>query len=235
MLRATFSAHAAIFALIALSPQFAFAGTKPSFNCAKAGSTAEKAICKNNGLAASDAAIAVAYKKLQTTLDPKAAAALAEDERWFVGTRDAIADAAEGMARSDLGSALKDRLKFLKAINPHPPVDFAGSWYNIAGGFDITSAPDGTLTVSGNAAHPVTGNWVCEFNGTAKPDGATLVIKDENDEDNDNAAALRLTRDGASLKVETIRPATDADVPAPYCGVNGSFDGPYFSVPVGYK
>ncbi|WP_368516707.1 lysozyme inhibitor LprI family protein [Rhizobium sp.] len=234
MLRATFIPHAAIFALVVLFPHVVFAGTKPSFDCAKAGSTAEKAICKNNELAASDAAIAIAYKKLQTTLDPKAAAALAEDERWFIGTRDAIAEAAEGMARSDLGSALKDRLKFLKAINPHPSVDFAGSWHNIAGGFDITSAPDGTLTVNGNAAHPVTGNWVCEFNGSAKPDGATLVVKDENDKGNDNAAALRLTRDGAALKVETIPATTAADGASPYCGVNGSFDGPYFSVPSGY-
>jgi len=235
MLRTTLAAHAALFGLCFISSNAAFAANKPSFNCAKAASTAEKAICKSDSMAASDAAIAMEYKKLQSALDPKSAAALAQDQRWFVGVRDAIAEAPKNMAPPELGAELKDRLKLLTAINPHPASDFVGSWHNVAGGFDITSEPDGGLKIAGNAAQPVNGNWVCDFVGKGKASGDVLTVKEEQDEGNTQTTSLRLTREGAALKAELIPAPGSSDVTSPYCGLNGSFDGAYFSVPANYR
>jgi hypothetical protein len=210
------------------------AGPKPSFDCAKAASTAEKRICKNAALAASDASIAVEYRRLQAELDPKAVAALAEDQRWFVGARDEIADAPANMAPPDLGADLKDRVRFLRAINPHPASDFIGSWHNLAGGLDITATPDGKVKVTGNAARPVNGNWVCDFEGIGKVEGGALEVRDDTVDSQDPATGLRLTREGAALKVEFLPAPGSQDRTSPYCGMNGSLDGFYFSVPVGY-
>lgn len=235
MPRATLAAHAILFGLCLVSSTPAFAGVKPSFNCAKAASAAEKAICKNDGMAVTDAAIAAEYKKLQSSLDPKTTAALAQDQRWFVQVRDLIAEASEDMSPPDLGEELKERLKLLKAINPHPANEFIGSWHNVAGGFDITAAPNGKLTVAGNAAQPVNGNWVCDFTGSAKASAGILTVKADDDEGDDKTSSLRLTREGATLKVELVPSTTSPDETPPYCGYNGSFDGAYFSVPAGYR
>jgi hypothetical protein len=175
--------------------------------------------------------MAVEYKKLQSALDPKAASALAQDQRWFVQVRDALAEAPKDKAPHDLGDELKDRVNFLRAINPHPANDFIGSWRNVAGGFDITAAPDGKLKVAGNAAHPIDGSWVCEFAGSAKASDGILSVTEEQDEGGDQTASLRLTREGAALKVEWIPAPGSADGTSPHCGLNGSFGGAYFSVP----
>lgn len=227
--------HAVALGLCLAASGVAFAGTKPSFNCAKATSTAEKTICKNDGMAATDAAIAAEYKKLQAALDPKAVTALAQDQRWFVQVRDLIAEASEDTSPPDLGAELKDRLKLMRAINPHPANEFIGSWINVAGGFDITAAPDGKLKVAGNAAQPINGNWVCDFTGTAKASGGILTVEEEHDEGDDKISSLRLTREGAALKVELVPATNSPDETPPYCGYNGSFDGAYFSVPASYK
>lgn len=235
MLRATLAAHAALFGLYLVSSDAAFAATKPSFNCAKATSAAERAICKDDGMAASDAAIAVEYKKVQSALDPTAAAALAQDQRWFVQVRDLIAEASDDVPPPDLGEELKDRLKLLRAINPHPAVDFVGSWHNVAGGFDITPGRNGKLKIAGNTAQPINGNWVCDFVGMAKASGGILIVKEEHDEGDSQASSLRLTREGAALKVELVHAPSAPDATPPYCGYNGSFDGAYFSVPTNYR
>ncbi|WP_124625727.1 lysozyme inhibitor LprI family protein [Burkholderia sp. Bp9012] len=211
----------------------------PSFNCAKARSAAEKAICAHPGLAAPDMKIAEAYRALRTELDAASAGALADDQRWFVGTRDAIGEAPKSISPPDLGAVLQERATFLRAINSHPPGGFVGSWRNVAGGFDIKIGADGALIVEGNAAQPANGNWVCEYHGSGRAVGNLLEpTTEEMDatsklaEADANASRLRLSREGALLKVKMIvAPGSDSN---PFCGMNGSFDGTYFAVPLGY-
>ncbi|WP_126241451.1 lysozyme inhibitor LprI family protein [Burkholderia gladioli] len=204
----------------------------PSFNCTKAKSAAEKAICVHPGLAALDVKIAQEYRALRAKLDPPAAASLAEDQRWFVDTRDAIAEAPRRMSPSDLGAFLNNRVRFLGAIDPHPPEGFVGSWRNVAGGFDIEIKADGTLSITGNAAQPANGNWVCEYQGTGKAASGNM-LEPTTDEMDANASRLRLSREGALLKVKTVvAPGSDSNT---FCGMNGSFDGTYFAVPRGYN
>ncbi|WP_186038745.1 lysozyme inhibitor LprI family protein [Burkholderia gladioli] len=204
----------------------------PSFNCTKAKSAAEKAICVHPGLAALDVKIAQEYRALRAKLDPPAAAALTDDQRWFIGTRDAIAEASRNMSPPDLGAFLNDRVRFLSAIDPHPPEGFVGSWRNVAGGFDIEIKADGTLSITGNAAQPANGNWVCEYQGTGKA-ASSNMLEPTTGEMDANASRLRLSREGASLKVKTVvANGSDSNT---FCGMNGSFDGTYFAVPRSYN
>lgn len=214
-------------------------GAGPSFSCAKARSAAEKAICAHPGLTALDIKIAEAYRALRTELEAPSAGSLADDQRWFVGTRDAIAEAPKSMSPPDLEAVLQERATFLRAINPHPPEGFVGSWRNLAGGFDIKVGVHGTLSIEGNAAQPANGNWVCEYHGSGKVLGNLLEPVTEDLDANSklvpadaNTGRLRLTREGALLKVTTIiAPGTGNNS---FCGMNGSFDGTYFRVPEGY-
>ncbi|WP_157627779.1 lysozyme inhibitor LprI family protein [Burkholderia gladioli] len=204
----------------------------PSFNCTKAKSAAEKAICVHPDLAALDVKIAQEYRALRAKLDSLAAAALADDQRWFVGTRDAIAEAPRSMSPRDLGAFLNDRVKFLGAIDPHPPEGFVGSWRNVAGGFHIETKADGTLSITGTAAQPANGNWVCEYQGTGKA-ASSNMLEPRTDEMGANASRLRLSREGALLKVKTVvANGSDSNT---FCGMNGSFDGTYFAVPRSYN
>ena len=227
--------RAALLGLCVFLPTAAFAGPKPSFNCAKAESIAEKAICKNAGLAASDLQVADDYARLKAALDPQSAAALADDQRWFVGARDGRAEAEGGASAKEIGATLKERTKFLEAVDPRPAEPFIGSWHNEGGGIDISKAADGSLKVAANTAHPVDGRWVCEFKGTGKLSDDVLAVKQDADEgDKASGAGLTLTRVGASLKVDFV-PAPEADDQTEdFCGNNGSVTGSYFSVPAGY-
>lgn len=228
--------RAGLLALCVFLPTAALAGSRPSFDCGKAESIAEKAICRNSALAASDREIADDYARLKDALDPQSAAALADDQRWFVGARDGRAEAEGGNNAKDIGETLKERVKFLEAVNPHPAGTFVGAWYNEGGGLDITEAADGSLKIAANTAHPVDGRWVCEFHGTGKVSGNVLQIKQDAEDSDSKAsgAGLTLTLVGASLKVDFV-PAPDADDQTEdFCGNNGTVTGSYFSVPGGY-
>lgn len=235
MNRSTF--FALIFGTSLSGPCAAFAAT-PSFDCAKASSTAEKAICSHDNLAALDVKIAAEYRALRKELDPKSADALSQDQRWFVASRDSAADMPASMSPPAITQMLKTRADFLGAINPHPPTGFVGSWRNIAGGFDIKLAADGQLQIEGNAAAPVTGNWVCEYYGRGLAAGEIFKPQTEEMDENsklvvaENANQLIFTREGAILTVQTITPPNSDN--GSFCGMNGSFDGTYFLLPNGY-
>ncbi|WP_082979908.1 lysozyme inhibitor LprI family protein [Labrys sp. WJW] len=212
-------------------PAIALAAGKPSFDCRKASTEVEKAICASPALSKADAEIAVAYERLRKALDPQAAAALAADQRWFVGARDEAGASKEGVgAFRTLKERLTERARFLKGIRVKPQGGFVGSWRNNAGGFDIEAKPDGSLTVSGDVVEPVMGRWVCEVSGSGRDAGGVLEVKQDGE-----ASILKLTHEGASLKAETVFPAGATERSVGYCGMNGSADGSYFQVPPGSK
>jgi uncharacterized protein YecT (DUF1311 family) len=72
---------------------------KPSFDCAKAKSVAEKMICADPGLASADAAIAANYAAALRRLDSPARKALAQDQQDFVSYRDRIAGFDQGIPK----------------------------------------------------------------------------------------------------------------------------------------
>lgn len=85
--------------LLAASDPAAAQG-KPSFDCAKAASVAEKAICADPVLAQADAEVAKNYAALLKTLDAHAGKALRADQSDFIAYRDQIADFNENTPRT---------------------------------------------------------------------------------------------------------------------------------------
>jgi uncharacterized protein len=205
-------------------PAAAFARVKPSFDCAKASSSVENAICHSDKLATLDNAISANFRRLRGELDAQSVAALVQDQQWFNQVR----ELPEGSSQT-LQDVMEDRVKFLRAINTRPANGFVGYWFNLAGSFTITAAENGTLKVSANAAEPTSGRWVCDFDGVGKLSNGTLVVGGA---DKDDTSSLRLTRVGASLHV-TFVSAPDNATPS-YCGANGSVEGTYFAVPKGF-
>ena len=213
------------------TPMVAQAAGNPSFDCRKAATEVEKAICASPPLSKADAEIAIAYDRLRKALDSRAAAALAADQRWFVGARDDAGTSKEGVgAFRTLKERLMERARFLKGVRTKPQNGFVGSWHNNTGGFDIEAKPDGSLIVSGDTVEPVMGRWVCEINASGREAGGVFEARQEGD-----ASFLKLTREGASLKVETVFPDDASEHRVEYCGQNGSMDGSYFQVPSGSK
>jgi len=227
-------APSALLAVSLMASASAFAGApvpaQPSFDCAKAASAVEKAICGNDGLARADAAVGRAYQRLRKSLDAKAASGLREDQRWFIGIRDATYDNATAANRTQSLKALLDaRARSLAQIRAQPAAGLVGHWRNLAGGIDVVDDGAGRLKVEANAAHPLDGRWLCDASGRGRSAGAALTVQVEGGE----RSSLKLTREGAALRVQALDAQGQPLLGPDYCGHNGSLEGVYFAVPPG--
>lgn len=218
---------------LVFAASFAMAGAAaaaPSFNCAKASTPVEKSICANPALAEQDSAIAQQYKAVRGKLDAEAAKALTEDQRYFLAVRDRIfAEPFSGSTPvKEVGTNMRSRLAFLKAINPQPPAGFVGKWKNIEGEIEITQTADGQLFVAANSSLPYTGRWVCDLSGKAVASGDTLTVTYQDGK----PWVLTLTRRGAVLVAREVPPegVTPDGFGPPFCGSKGSFFGDWFAV-----
>lgn len=206
------------------------AAAAPSFNCAKAATPVEKAICANSGLASQDAAIAQQYKDLRGKLDTDAAKSLTDDQKYFLSVRDQVyAEPYQGSTPAkEIGQGMRYRLDFLKSINPQPPAGFVGKWKNVEGEIEITQAADGQLSVAANSAQPYNGRWVCDMSGKAVISGDSLQVTYQDGP----PWILSLTRRGAVLVAREVPPAgvKEDGFGPPFCGMNGSLQGDWFAV-----
>lgn len=218
-----------IFLLAVAAP--ALAQTGPSFDCAKASTTVEKAICADGKLGALDRRMAAAYADALKRLDPKADKALRDDQRGFqAGLAYGLEwdeDKPQDKRIFNLGESLKSRVEFLKGIDAAPAGRWGGSWNNHFGGIDIETKGD-AFSVSANGAMPVTGNWVCQIEGTAKVEGDRLVLAGSEDGKPDGWT-YTLTRDGDRIAFSQRGPKGEKHG-SPTCGRNGSMEGDYFFV-----
>ncbi|MBT0669316.1 hypothetical protein HT136_13170 [Novosphingobium profundi] len=186
----------------------------PSFDCTRAASEAERAICASKPLSSLDGQIGMRYAALRRGLDTSSAEKLKKDQQWFIARR----DSAFGDAQARI-PILKDRLTFLNAIDWSPPAGIEGVWSNLAGEIIVSRGPDGSLVFSANAVEPTNARWVCEESGKL----ATTSVSGWNTLGGDPEARLSFARSGATLEV-----SEPAGVPNPNCGLNGSLAGSYF-------
>lgn len=201
----------------------------PSFDCRKAKSVLEKTICADPKLAALDRRVAAEYAGALKRLDARSVADLRQDQRWFQGVLEIGLEHDAGLAQKDrifdLPGTMEERVSFLSGLRPVPVGVWVGTWKNFVGEIEI-QAKDGKLAVSASAAKPVTGNWVCNLEGSAKQAGDALVITEEEDGDR---WTYRLTRTGDHLVFSQEGPKGEEHSP-PVCGMNGSMTGSYFPV-----
>ena len=209
----------------------AIAQTKPSFDCTKAASAAEKAICADPALAQADADVAKTYAAVLKTLDPHAGKALRDDQSDFIAYRDQIAGFNENTPKDrqnfDLGEFLRDRVAFLAGIRKPKDTGFIGTWSSVRGTVEIKAAGAGKLDVSEDVANPVSGSGSCEIGGTVKTH-KELRLVDTDDNDRPTGFVFIFRRDGDALVVEQSGTGKDGISEPPSCGANGHADGNFF-------
>jgi uncharacterized protein YecT (DUF1311 family) len=203
---------------------------KPSFDCAKAKSVAEKMICADPGLAAADAAIAANYASALRRLDSPARKALAQDQEDFVSYRDRIAGFDQGVPKDKqnlpIEEFMRDRAAFLGSIEK-PDAGFVGSWKNVGGDVTIKSAGPGKLEIDADTANPSTGGSECNVGGVVKAQ-QTLELVDTDDNDKATGFVYRFYRLGDALQADEAGESKGDQSEPTSCGANGHVSGVFF-------
>lgn len=209
---------------LALPIAVSASGVRPSFDCRKAQSPAEKAICRSPALAKLDAEIARHYADKIKRLSPDASTLLIRDQRNFVAVRDARFDLESenpGYTIWTLKDTLEDRLAYLDTIRTDMPSDYTGSWSNQEGSWWIVRQDDGRYQVVANAVEAVNARGVCSFDDIAVATARGLETGSTDD-------GYRLTREGAVLRVTRLDADSDDDGGIESnCGIHATLTGDY--------
>ena len=204
-----------------LLPFFADAAPReqPSFDCQKASSPSEKAICASATLSHLDLRLGRMWRKLleHFDLDDGQTAQIRSDQKaWLVRRNECKQDS------NCLGMLYKDRLSALDGSDPAHR--FSGQ-YEVKSFGGLTLYPIGpSYLVMIQTAQPVDARWVCQLNGEAKPNGDDLEITV-----GDSVFHAHL-RDGATLIIPNDESTRDAA--GNYCGFNGIFAETYHRKPL---
>jgi uncharacterized protein YecT (DUF1311 family) len=135
------------------------ASAAPSFDCGRASSRAERAICADPEASALDSEVATAYRLAASRLgdDANAVARLKLDQKAFVTYRDKFIDN-ENLVLTDY---LGRRRDFLLSIDPTPREGVAGRWRSFWGETRIDSASGGRAEISHWMSEPILRSWNC--------------------------------------------------------------------------
>ena len=197
--------------------------SQPSFDCARAATPSEHAICADPRLGRKDRALADRYVAVRRAMTPAMREALTRDQRWFLGARDEWQENSTRSGFRDfdgLAERMDGRIAFLDQLRTRPATHLQGVWRNAAGVVEIRTLEKGQLSVEINAAHPVNARWLCSLSGRGRVGDTTITL------DGDDGWRIRLSLDRGVLKVEELEPASRTI--RPYCGMNGHVDGAYF-------
>lgn len=189
----------------------------PSFNCSKALSLSEKAICASAALSHLDFRLGQMWKKMleDFDLDDGQTAQIKSDQRAWLIRRNECKQSAKC-----IGELYQDRLSVLDGSDPAHR--FSGR-YNVKTLGGLTLYPIGpSYLVVIQTAHPDDARWVCQLNGHAKPNGDDLEITV-----GDSVFQAHL-RDAVTLVVPND--ARTQDAAQKYCGLNGTFAESYHRV-----
>lgn len=213
-----------IAALLALSASGFVAHAAPhqaGFDCAKASTGLEQAICADPDTAAADRAMMVAYNEIVARQGQAAFnAAIQAEQRAFLAIRREAWDIARNreMALTLLRDETERRAEWLNWITPAKSDRLTGTWSNAWGVLKITQAEGGRLTLDANVADQVAGTWLCGFAGDLAAEGPTEAVGYT------VAGDLVLRRSGPVLEV----PVDFCDETGP--PINGSMKGVYFKI-----
>ena len=159
----------------------ASAAAKPSFDCARAKSGAEKAICGDPKLAALDVSIAQRFGKARHAYDDATARIFSTEQWLFNGVRDQSYERPfnNPTGAAELAERLADRDKFLASLELTPRNGFEGQWGNYGGQLKVVRQADGSLFAEVSAADPYNARWLCDMSGKAEARGDTLVVHEK--------------------------------------------------------
>jgi|ERR1039457_4139413 uncharacterized protein len=192
---------------------------QPSFDCEKASSLSEKAICASTALSHLDLRLGRMWRKMleDFDLDNGQTVQIKSDQRTRLARRNECKEDA-----NCLGKLYQDRLSVLGGSDP--AYRFSGQ-YGVKSFGGLTLYPIGSrYLVAIQTANPIDARWVCQLNGEAKPNGDDLEITV-----GDSVFQIHL-RGAATLVVPNDERTQDAA--QKYCGLNGTFAESYHRQPL---
>jgi len=199
----------------------AAAGAQPSFDCSKAATPSEKAICADAELARIDRAIAAAFRQLKAELASQIET-LAEEQTEFLKARDAC-----GAEQACLARTMESRRSAL-ALQPQQGVSdrrerFVGRYRNRIGWAIVRRRLDGGYELIATAGE-ASGRWVCDVLAAIAEVKDNVAIAEAGEEN--ESYPVHLTMKGDSLVVSEERPLAGYS-----CGHNGAIAGTYRRAP----
>jgi uncharacterized protein len=189
----------------------------PSFDCHKAVSPSEKAICANVELSRLDFQLSRIWKTMlkDFDLDDSQTTLIKSDQNAWLVRRNQCRDDA-----NCIGNLYRDRISVLDGTDTAHQFSGQFALMNFGG---LTLYPIGPrYLVVTQIAHPNDASWVCQLNGEVKPNGDDLQITVE-----DSFFQAHL-RDAATLTVPNDQ-STQAAA-RKFCGFNGTFAETYHRV-----
>lgn len=201
------------------------AAAQASFDCARARSLVEQAICATRDLADLDGELNRAYGRTRDLLPQHERRVLLDQQRAWVRSRDTMCVAHARVDTLCLVESYRRRLAELAGAAPaagrthQAAFEWTGNWRFARPGFS------GEMRISPVA----TGSWrmalqtsmssgsfsTCEVTAELREAGGSLVGSDTN-----TSTAIRIDRQGAALLVTQISDGGQ-------CGLNATFEGPY--------
>ena len=214
-----------LFSLLAITPALA----APSFDCAKARTVAERAICASADVSQLDSEIANAYKTalIRLRADANAVEALKADQRIFMRYRDDYIS----NPNFDLMGYFTRRRDFLRLIDPVWRDGFSGDWQSIWGETRFTRKADGKILITSWTAHPATRSWTC--GDPSESTAGEYNVEHDFLQTGTPANRLRYMRQAWMLYIENASgndAATTKQTAATGCGHGGGETGAFFSV-----
>ena len=188
---------------------------QPSFDCRKAATVPEKAICANAELSRLDVQLSRTWKTLLNAFsDSGQRARMKADERAWIARREECGDG------DCIGKLYRDQISALTGADPDHR--FSGV-YEVKDTGSFALYPIGNrYLVSIQTADPRDGRWTCELSGQAESSGDDLKISVEG-----SVFQARL-RDRETLIVGNT--GSVAAVASQFCGLNGTFAFSYLRV-----
>lgn len=194
----------------------------PSFDCRRAGSASERAICASTFLPALDRRVASAYgearRALGGTLGEWLEERLRADQRAWLRRRDRCEADVACLARELRGRA--ETLSFQAPVGSGPPSgQFAPR--EAGGQASVLRLSNSRALVRIATHHPRDGRWICDVQGVVTLERGRWVLRDP-----DGRALAELRARGRNgLTVADLSPPSQHG--SEFCGLNGTFFGEY--------
>ena len=209
------------------------AAAQPSFDCRKAATPTEKAICAHDRLARLDRAIAAAYRQLKAELESQITT-LPDEQTEFLKTRDACGADAACLAR-----VMESRRGAL-ALQPQPDVadrreKFVGRYANQLGWAVVRRRLDGGYEIIASAAGP-NGRWMCDlFADIGKVNRRNVAVAEAGEESESGPARPGEPKESypvhLAMKRNSLVLSEERPLAGHLCGHNGYLEGTYRRVP----
>lgn len=217
---ASHPSHLLLIAAALLSVAPAVAAERPSFDCSKAASASEKAICANARLRRLDRGIAGAYRALRS--DPDLQETLTKEQDDFLQKRDACGADVACLAREMESRRAALALEPLKG-STDARERFVGRYSNGTGEMMVRRTLAGEYELSGSSGDP-NGRWSCDIWGNIlSVRNGVATVNGEDDSSSDPLIVYLKLRGGSLVVTEDI----DKPLAGRSCGANGSVEGKY--------